>query len=125
MDTTSLKIKPCNDTHCKIELCFDFADISLLRLLQADKLRYELNVTNKTKWKISFFSAERNTNEINEFHVPLAKIPGDSGDVFDIKVNVYRFEPGKEEPKLFRHVKLENTKLLQNRIQTPCTTCKS
>ena len=125
MDTTSLKTKTCNDTHCKIELCFDFEDLSLLRLLQADKLRYEINVTNKTKWKIRLFSAERSTNEINEFNVPLAKIPGDSGDVFDIKVKVYRFKRGKEEPLLFRHVKLETSKLLQNRIQTPCKIRKS
>ena len=125
MDTTSLKIKLCNNTDCTIELCFDLADISLLRLLQADKLRYEINVTNNSKWKTQSFYAEGNTKKINKFNVPLAKIPGDSGDVFNIKVKVYRFEPGKEEPLLFRHVKLENTKLLQNRIQTPCTTCKS
>ena len=125
MDTTSLKIKTCNNTNCKIELCFDFAGIFVLRGLQADKLRYEINVTNNSKWETRLLYAERNTKKINEFNVPLDKIPGDSGDVFSIKVKVYRFEPGKEEPLLFRHVKLENTKLLQNRTQTPCTIRKS
>ena len=83
----------------------------MLQIIQSGKQGfYMLNATQK-----------RSTNLM----YPLDKIPGDSGDVFSIKVKVYRFEPGKEEPLLFRHVKLENTKLLQNRIQTPCTICKS
>ena len=121
MEATSLKIKRCNNTHCRIELFIDFADILLLRQLQAEKLRYEINVTNISKLKTKFFATECNRNEINEFNIPLAGIPGDSGDVFNIKVMVYRFKPGEEEPILFRHVKLENVKLLQNRLQAPRT----
>ena len=66
MDTTSLKIKTCNNTHCKIELCFDFAGIFVLRGLQADKLRYEINVTNNSKWETRLLYAnatqKRSTN---------------------------------------------------------------
>ena len=121
MDATSLKITNCDDNYCIIELCFDSTYISLLHLLQADKLRYEIDITNTSKWKTKLFSTERNRKKTNEFNVPLTGIPGDSEDVFDIKVMAYRFKPGQEEPLLFHQRKLKNIKLLPKGIQTLCT----
>ena len=58
----------------------------MLQIIQSGKQGfYMLNATQK-----------RSTNLMYHW----SKIPGDSGDVFSIKVKVYRFEPGKEEPLL-------------------------
>ena len=118
MTRRSLKIKDCDDSNCAVKLRFGIIDNLSLRLKRADKLRFIIIVTNTAKWETSRFTSDRTRNKTNTFNLPIANIPGDHTDPFDITVKVYRFRAGQYETTHFKNYEVKNQTILCNKTQS-------
>ena len=107
MTKRSLKIKDCDDSNIAVKLRFGIIDNLSLRLKRADKLRFIIIVTNTAKWETRRFTSDRTRNKTNTFNLPIANIPGDHTDPFDITVKVYR---------------LLTSRIMKSRIKPYCAT---